>query len=576
VADIFKQQVVRFTVDGRRCPAGTPGAVRTVTMSKKWYATVAGKRVPLSADKRVAQQMLRKLLGDAEMKSVGLVDPLAGQKVKPLTVHLADYAHQLTAKGDTPAHVQRTVARVTALLEGCGAVVLADLDASRVAAWLASRREDVHPVNIPPGNSFDTAQVAVVLGLTPRAVRAAMQRHGLKMTGEGATRRIPRETVVQLATRQARGWSPATMNQYIKAARGFTSWLVLSRRVTADPLDTLSLANTAIDVRRGRRELSPDEFQRLLTATLASTRSFRGLDGEARHALYATATGTGFRANALANLTPADFDLTPGGPTVTLPARFNKAKKRKVQPLPADVAELLRGFLAGRVTDRPVWPGTWAGRGRAAMMIRVDLEAAGIPYAVPGPDGMRYADFHAVGRHTFITALGKNGVDLRTAQLLAGHSSPDLTAKYSHRNMCDLTAAVAQLPSLTAAGSGYTRVTRPTATTGHQPAPSDTSQMCTHNGGPVQIPLEIKALDTARPSVTPSGTLSPAASVTDSGGTICTTFPRRPPCTAAPSWPPRRPPRPWRPRLTSRSVSGSSASATAGRPCWPTPSSCPG
>src|SRR6185436_10818325 len=32
---------------------------------------------------------------------------------------------------------------------------------------------------------------------------------------------------------------------------------------------------------------------------------------------------------------------------------------------------------------------------------RLDLDAAGIPYAVDGPDGLLYADFHAL-RHSFI------------------------------------------------------------------------------------------------------------------------------------------------------------------------------
>ena len=107
MSTVFKQQVVRWTLGGKRCPAGTPGAVRVAEETKKWYGTVGGKRVALSADKRVATQMLRTLLGDVERQSVGLVDPLAGQKAKPLADHLSDYCDHLTAKGDTPAHVRR-------------------------------------------------------------------------------------------------------------------------------------------------------------------------------------------------------------------------------------------------------------------------------------------------------------------------------------------------------------------------------------------------------------------------------------------------------------------------------------
>src|SRR5437588_865899 len=82
---------------------------------------------------------------------------------------------------------------------------------------------------------------------------------------------------------------------------------------------------------------------------------------------------------------------------------------------------------------------------RAAAMLRIDLAAAGIPYAVDGPDGPLFADFHAL-RHSYITLCGRAGIDLRTLQELAGHSTPVLTARYSHRHLDDLAGAVGRLP----------------------------------------------------------------------------------------------------------------------------------
>ena len=80
-------------------------------------------------------------------------------------------------------------------------------------------------------------------------------------------------------------------------------------------------------------------------------------------------------------------------------------------------------------------------------MLRIDLDAAGIPYAVEGPDGPEYADFHAL-RHSYLTLGGRSGIDLRTLQELAGHSKPELTARYSHRRLYDLAGAVDKLPNL--------------------------------------------------------------------------------------------------------------------------------
>jgi hypothetical protein len=73
--------------------------------------------------------------------------------------------------------------------------------------------------------------------------------------------------------------------------------------------------------------------------------------------------------------------------------------------------------------------------------------SAGIAYAVEGPGGPEYADFHSL-RHSYLTLGGRSGIDLRTLQELAGHSKPELTARYSHRRLYDLTGAVGKLPNL--------------------------------------------------------------------------------------------------------------------------------
>ena len=73
--------------------------------------------------------------------------------------------------------------------------------------------------------------------------------------------------------------------------------------------------------------------------------------------------------------------------TVTLAARFNKSRKPKVQPLPVDVANALRAYLANRPANASVWGGTWARDHRGAEKLRDDLNAAGIACAVEGSDG---------------------------------------------------------------------------------------------------------------------------------------------------------------------------------------------
>src|SRR5262249_22162104 len=131
MASLFRPKVVTYTLDGsHRTPGGqrvtskTPGAVRTVVTSKKWYGRYADRsgklqRVPLCGAKEPPRRMLNKLVGDAELGGVGIVDPCAEHRLRPLAGHLEDYGRHLAAKGNTAEHVARQVARCKAVLDGC-------------------------------------------------------------------------------------------------------------------------------------------------------------------------------------------------------------------------------------------------------------------------------------------------------------------------------------------------------------------------------------------------------------------------------------------------------------------------
>src|SRR5439155_13007923 len=139
--------------------------------------------------------------------------------------------------------------------------------------------------------------------------------------------------------------------------------------------------------------------------------------------------------------------------------------------LPAEVARALRGYLQNKPAAQRVWPGTWAED--AAEMLRIDLDAAGIPYEVPGPDGPLYADFHAL-RHSYIALLDRAGLTLKQAMQLARHSDPKLTmAVYGRAALHDLGAAVDRLPGLVTKGAEKLRTAlRATGTEGAADAES--------------------------------------------------------------------------------------------------------
>jgi hypothetical protein len=108
MAQPFKKQIVRYTTpDGQRCTPATPGAVKYVKESAKYYGLVPqadGRRkpIPLCPDLGRSKQLLNKLLADAAMRQHGMGDPFADHKKKPLANHLCDFRAALSAKGTSP------------------------------------------------------------------------------------------------------------------------------------------------------------------------------------------------------------------------------------------------------------------------------------------------------------------------------------------------------------------------------------------------------------------------------------------------------------------------------------------
>jgi hypothetical protein len=185
--------------------------------------------------------------------------------------------------------------------------------------------------------------------------------------------------------------------------------------------------------------LNDDDFGALITATLSAPVYRDQINGTDRAMLYVIAAFTGLRVSELTSLTPESFDLAVG--VVTVQAGHSKRRRLDRQPLRADLAELLRGWLSGRSGE--LWPGSW--QHHAAAMLKLDLEAAGLSYV---DDAGRVFDFHAL-RHQFITNLALANVPVKVAQVLARHSTITLTMdRYSHVPASDSVSALAKLPAM--------------------------------------------------------------------------------------------------------------------------------
>jgi len=170
------------------------------------------------------------------------------------------------------------------------------------------------------------------------------------------------------------------------------------------------------------------------------------MTGPERSLFYRLAIETGLRLSELQAARVADVDpQAPGGPTITV--HKTKNGKSATLPLIPLTANLLLDLAADRLSTAPLFRSYR--QLRAAEMLRVDLQRAGIPYA--SPSGV--VDFHAL-RTTCATRLFRAGVHVRQAQAIMRHSTIALTMDtYTRLDSSSLRSALAALPSLGSTGS---------------------------------------------------------------------------------------------------------------------------
>jgi len=355
-----------------------------------------------TTDRAAAERILAKWIRDAQLRREGVIDSraesLAAEGRRAIGEQVEAFIEAVQAKGVSGKRVKVLRARVARVIDDRQIRTMADLTAARVGQF--------------------------VKGL------------------------------------QDGGTAARTVNGYLQAIKQFTRWAAGNGRIASDPLAGLS-AMKVVEVTRERRPLAADELRRLIDAA-AGGPAWMGLSGQDRAMLYRVATGTGFRAGELRSLTAGAFDLDAVPPAVTVRAAYTKNRREARQPIRADLAELLRPWLAGFGRDDRVFE---AMPEKLPAMVEADLRRARIKWrgesgtwrerheraasdflrACDG-DG-RVVDFHAL-RATYITALVKGGASVKVAQELARHSDPKLTMNtYTRLGVHDLAGALDGLPA---------------------------------------------------------------------------------------------------------------------------------
>lgn len=382
------------------------------TQSKKWwgrYVDIDGRdrRVPLAADKRIAQKMLVDLVEKVEQGIHN--DPVIEAIKTPIKSHINDFEQHLAAKDNTQNHVQKTVRMVKRYVD-------------------EMKRHSISTIDITTVEGF----------------------------------------VTKLRTQDK--LSLETCNHYLRAIKSFCHWLVKTNRLLRHPLLSLSLFNADSDRRHARRALDAEEFQYLLHAALAGG-PVEQMSGEDRHMFYILASWTGFRKGELGSVTLRHFKLDGEYPTLTIPAAYSKRRREDTQFLHPDVVNELKKWVAKKKPGPdailfPVSAKTCGVERKTSKMLEIDLGSAREVWldesnsitereSREASDFLKYvdshgrfADFHGL-RHMFVTNLCRANVSPKMAQTLARHSDMKLTMQiYTHVAPEEQAAAIKSLPGL--------------------------------------------------------------------------------------------------------------------------------
>jgi len=265
-------------------------------------------------------------------------------------------------------------------------------------------------------------------GGRPWAERHSMSRHRhLKWWGKRLDLQLLKDLIgclprVELALRdlQDQGLAGKTLGQYAESLAAFCSWCVDRDYLANYPLRKLKSFDTTPLTRR--RSLTPDEVARLLKAA-----------PDDRSLLYEVAICTGLRANELRSLKVHDLDTNRS--CLQLDSSWTKNRKSGAQPIPHDLTRRLSEFaIRGEAMRLYIHNYTRRNAGSLpsepllyihsdpSKAFTSDLRRAEIPKATP--EGK--LDFHAL-RTTYATLVVESGANLKEAQTLLRHSSPQLT-----------------------------------------------------------------------------------------------------------------------------------------------------
>jgi integrase/recombinase XerD len=227
------------------------------------------------------------------------------------------------------------------------------------------------------------------------------------------------DLLAYLAANVRAGLSPRSSARHLSTLRRFYRYLLIQGSTQVDP--TADVRSPVIG-RPLPKNISEQGVEKLLSTPPRDTAL-----GSRDRAMLETMYASGLRVSELVGLTLNELDLTTG-----LVRVVGKGGRERIVPLGEEASESLREYLGQARSDllkAQLTDAVFVTR-RGGPMTRQAFWQLIKRYAQQAGIGAEFSP-HSL-RHAFATHLLNHGADLRTVQMLLGHTDLSTTQIYTH------------------------------------------------------------------------------------------------------------------------------------------------
>ena len=227
------------------------------------------------------------------------------------------------------------------------------------------------------------------------------------------------DLLAYLAANVRAGLSPRSSARHLSTLRRFYRYLLIQGSTQVDP--TADVRSPVIG-RPLPKNISEQGVEKLLSTPPRDTAL-----GSRDRAMLETMYASGLRVSELVGLTLNELDLTTG-----LVRVIGKGGRERIVPLGEEASESLREYLGQARSDllkAQLTDAVFVTR-RGGPMTRQAFWQLIKRYAQQAGIGAEFSP-HSL-RHAFATHLLNHGADLRTVQMLLGHTDLSTTQIYTH------------------------------------------------------------------------------------------------------------------------------------------------